>query len=373
MKARVDSYTSRRFHIVLDAFGCEEKKLSDKKAISSLILKLASLVDMKILAGPIVVDGIPENPGVTAFAIIDFSHISIHTFTKNGEFCLDVFSCKYFDSQKVINFVKEYFSLLDNNIYSSVVRYDQMNINRTFDTFSPEKYLKEYYRVLSRENKDILNWYNKIYSKMKSDSYKLLEVGGGPTVYQLLSAANKVKSITFTDYSENNLDKIRDWQKNNSQAFQWDDFTRYVLSLEDKPKGGSEVEERSKLLRKKITSIEPLNLNNLNDKLVDSFDIVQSNFCPESATDDITEYKNMLDNIHSYLKPKGILLMTALEGAIVYKSGDSYFPAIYLDEDFAQKYLSEAGFRILSISKKNSEKPSESKYHGILFIEAEKP
>jgi len=37
---------------------------------------------MKILFGPKVINGVDENHGLTAFCVIDFSHISIHTLTK---------------------------------------------------------------------------------------------------------------------------------------------------------------------------------------------------------------------------------------------------------------------------------------------------
>ena len=103
------SFTSRRFHFVVDAFDCDVKLLSDKKFLNNLVIKIAKLLDMKILEGPVVISGIPENPGVTAFAVIDFSHISIHTFTNSREFCLDIFSCKTFDYKKLDNFVKNTF------------------------------------------------------------------------------------------------------------------------------------------------------------------------------------------------------------------------------------------------------------------------
>jgi len=135
-------HASRRFHIIVDAFDCEGRLLADKEAIESLIIKLAELAEMKILAGPYVVRGVAENPGITAFTIIDFSHISIHTFTQTNEFCLDLFSCKSFDYRKVVSYVKEYFSLDDCKVNTSQVRYDQIPLERMPDSFLPSEYFK---------------------------------------------------------------------------------------------------------------------------------------------------------------------------------------------------------------------------------------
>jgi predicted methyltransferase len=111
----------------------------------------------------------------------------------------------------------------------------------------------------------------------------------------------------------------------------------------------------------------------MNSKLfVNKFDLIQSNFCLESSTDDISEFKRMLENIFSYMKPNGVLLMTALEGAVAYKVGEKYFPAIYLDKELIREYLEEAGFKIEEMDKVNAENSDSSKYHGFLFIKAKK-
>lgn len=78
----------------------------------------------------------------------------------------------------------------------------------------------------------------------------------------------------------------------------------------------------------------------------------------------------MIKNCFYYLKPEGIFLMVALEGAIAYKVGKRFFPAIYLDKELITKYLNEAGFKILKMEKINSDNSDSSKYHGFLFIKA---
>lgn len=103
--------SSRRYHIIVDAYNCQDEYLSGTGKIDKAIRDIAKLCGMTLLHGPVVLEGVPENPGVTGFAIIDFSHISIHTFTKDRELCVDIFSCKPFNYKKVKNYVQKAFAL----------------------------------------------------------------------------------------------------------------------------------------------------------------------------------------------------------------------------------------------------------------------
>lgn len=111
----MNKFVSKRFHFIIDAFNCDPKQLNDKTKLDVIIRNIAKLCGMKILYGPVILEGLPINPGLTGFAIIDFSHISIHTFTKTNELCVDVFSCKKFEYETVKKYIKESFNLSDEN------------------------------------------------------------------------------------------------------------------------------------------------------------------------------------------------------------------------------------------------------------------
>lgn len=112
---------AQRFHLIIDAFDCDPTLLNDEKFLVDLIHKITKNVGMNILKGPVWAKGIPENPGLSVFAIIDYSHISIHTFTNSGEFSLDIFSCKSFDYSKAEELVRESFNLTDAQVSKLVV------------------------------------------------------------------------------------------------------------------------------------------------------------------------------------------------------------------------------------------------------------
>lgn len=108
-------FISKRFHVIIDACKSDPQKIADKAIVEKALRDLVDLCEMKILHGPVVSEGVPENPGLTGFVTIDYSHISIHTFTKTNEICVDVFSCKAFDVDKVRAYVKETFGLSEDH------------------------------------------------------------------------------------------------------------------------------------------------------------------------------------------------------------------------------------------------------------------
>jgi S-adenosylmethionine decarboxylase len=100
-----------RFHIIVDLQRVEIERLNNSETLSTFLQTLSKTIDMNILFGPIVKEGIPENPGLTGFVIIDYSHISIHTFTKTQEAFVDIFSCKTYEQAKALQAVIDYFGV----------------------------------------------------------------------------------------------------------------------------------------------------------------------------------------------------------------------------------------------------------------------
>ncbi len=73
-----------RYHIICDLSGCNQN-IKDAPRIREFLEEVVKQINMSILEGPIIAEGKPENPGISGLVIIDFSHISIHTFTKHNE------------------------------------------------------------------------------------------------------------------------------------------------------------------------------------------------------------------------------------------------------------------------------------------------
>jgi len=112
---------TKRYHWIFDASGVPKKLTKDKPLIRKALRDLAGLCQMKVIAGPFVAKGAPYNPGLTGICVVDFSHISIHTFSGPSEICVDVFSCKPFNPRKIHAYLlKTFRTSRKNSIYLEV-------------------------------------------------------------------------------------------------------------------------------------------------------------------------------------------------------------------------------------------------------------
>lgn len=105
----------QRYHMILDLENVSDEILNDVEGLKGFLKQLPGMIDMHVLKGPEIAVGIPENPGITGFVIIDYSHISVHTFTKFGEALVDIFSCKPFKQEAATEFVLKYFKIGEEN------------------------------------------------------------------------------------------------------------------------------------------------------------------------------------------------------------------------------------------------------------------
>jgi hypothetical protein len=123
---------------------------------------------------------------------------------------------------------------------------------KDFQKFSPSDYLKEYYSEIENEDRHHLRCLAKAYANETKD-LTLLEFGGGPTLYQLVSAAPNVKEIHFSDYLEENLTEVKKWVHRSSDAFNWNNVISTALEAEEITATPDAINVREEMLRKKIT------------------------------------------------------------------------------------------------------------------------
>lgn len=101
----------QRYQIIIDIINGDKDLILSKKKIMFFLRNIINLIEMQIIAGPYIAEGSFPNRGLSAFAIIDFSHISIHTFVNQNSVLIDIFSCKKFDRQKAIRFSQKFFGV----------------------------------------------------------------------------------------------------------------------------------------------------------------------------------------------------------------------------------------------------------------------
>ncbi len=122
-------------HVTLDGYGGDEELLNSKDVVLACLKNLPELLDMHILAEPVVYfakgNDDKDPGGWSGFVVIEESHISIHTFPKRGFVSIDVYTCKNGMDQKYIEdyFIKE-FKLTDTetNFIIRGKKYPEKNI-----------------------------------------------------------------------------------------------------------------------------------------------------------------------------------------------------------------------------------------------------
>jgi hypothetical protein len=225
-----------------------------------------------------------------------------------------------------------------------------MSDNKEYLYFNPRQYLNDYYAILHGENRFLMDFFHEVYSGIEEKD-RLLEVGGGPTIYQLISACQKIKQIFFSEYLEINRQELKKWQFNKS-SFNWDNYFYYVLQLEGKKVNKRNKKKLENILRDKIIEIFPCDIykkNPLSPKKLKNFDVLSVNFTPESITDNIYDFENSLKNIFGLLKKEGLLVMTMLRNAQYYQIGEHKYRAFSVNEKYIKKNLKSNGLRCLNL------------------------
>jgi S-adenosylmethionine/arginine decarboxylase-like enzyme len=118
-------------HIIIRAYVKNPPKTEQQ--LSSWCCDVIGRVGMNVISGPhVVYSDMVDNEGFTAVAVLDFSHLSIHTWDKVDPALIefDLFSCKDFDIQNVLDKLNEF----------DIITYSQLIVDR--DSFDQE--LKSY-------------------------------------------------------------------------------------------------------------------------------------------------------------------------------------------------------------------------------------
>ena len=110
-------------HLIFDAYGCDPKKLNDPKLCVQVMQDLCKMGGMKPLCEPVLVDassnealGGKDPGGFSGFLIIQESHISVHTFVKRGFVTVDLYSCRPFKTEGIVEYLKDAFGSRDEQV-----------------------------------------------------------------------------------------------------------------------------------------------------------------------------------------------------------------------------------------------------------------
>ncbi len=220
-----------------------------------------------------------------------------------------------------------------------------------FSHFSPRAYLDEYHCDWDEEDEFLMAFLHDVYQYLDPQR-TLLEIGGGPTIHQLISARNKVETIVFGEYLKKNRVEVKGWREARKGAFSWDVYFEHVLKLERRSHEQS-ILEMKKTLRQKLRFIVPCNILEARPMPfmpVRNFDLVSVHFCPESITSQESEFVAGMRRVISLAKPGGLLIMSFLKESSMYAVGKTNFCAFPLTEAKLKQTLAALDCEILHMA-----------------------
>jgi S-adenosylmethionine/arginine decarboxylase-like enzyme len=99
------------WHLSLNLSGCDLLAIKNKEKLDQFTRQLVKDIDMVPYGDPqIVYFGHEDKSGYTILQLIETSNICAHFVDELESGFLDIFSCKEFDKDVVINLIKEYFN-----------------------------------------------------------------------------------------------------------------------------------------------------------------------------------------------------------------------------------------------------------------------
>jgi S-adenosylmethionine decarboxylase len=101
-------------HLIIDGSQCDTRKLADRNLVERVLSDYPTAIGMTKIGGPYMFEYQAPDPaysGVSGLVVIAESHIAIHTFPELDYFTMDIFSCKNFDHEKAITYIKDAFDV----------------------------------------------------------------------------------------------------------------------------------------------------------------------------------------------------------------------------------------------------------------------
>uniref|UniRef100_UPI00358ECC05 indolethylamine N-methyltransferase-like n=1 Tax=Myxine glutinosa TaxID=7769 RepID=UPI00358ECC05 len=273
-------------------------------------------------------------------------------------------------------------------------------------SFSPSAYLSSYFGPLGKSDGQgeqdvayfILHCLHEAYNSGEPTpcvpppgavkGSRLLDVGTGPSLYQLFSACEKFSEIVLAEFSEENHQELHRWLSKDPHSHDWSSYLQYSCKLEGHrckcklhkpetqysftiiaelhdfelllsnswdidlaalPSHYSCEEEKAEKLRNAIKKIIPCDVtlpNPLHPEVLPKFNVVQSSFCLECASSDETSFRGALQALRSLLLPSGHFVLIGALGQSFYKVGSVLFSALPMSEQFVRDSVQGAGFSI---------------------------
>ncbi|NXU42256.1 NNMT methyltransferase, partial [Drymodes brunneopygia] len=245
--------------------------------------------------------------------------------------------------------------------------------------FDPQAYMNEYYNLTDSRKwaagftKQNLRTLHKIFSLDGLRGDTLIDVGCGPTIYQLLSACEHFQEIISLDYTDQNRRELEKWLKNEAGAFDWEPVVKYVCELEGDREKWAEKQEKVRKKVKQVLKCDVTKANPTSPVTLPPADCIVTTLCLEGACKDLATFRSALRNISTLLKPGGHLVMLTVLGETYYVFGKQIYSSLCLQKHEVEEAVVAAGFEVrLSEAQPYEADDDTTDIKGILGLVARK-
>ncbi|XP_008070866.1 phenylethanolamine N-methyltransferase, partial [Carlito syrichta] len=176
----------------------------------------------------------------------------------------------------------------------------------------------------------------------------LIDIGSGPTIYQLLSACAHFEDITMTDFLEANRQELELWLREEPGAFNWSAYSQHACLIEGK---GESWQEKERQLRARVKRVLPVDVHlpqplGAGSRAPLPADALISAFCLEAVSPDLASFQRALGHITMLLKPGGHLLLIGGLEESWYLAGEARLVVVPVCEEEVREALVQSGYEV---------------------------
>ncbi|MCX6375362.1 MAG: hypothetical protein NTU88_04885 [Armatimonadetes bacterium] len=238
------------------------------------------------------------------------------------------------------------------------------------------EYLAEYYAEVMPDEQHALSFLCESLERLPQ-SPVALDYGCGPTVHHAVALVPKAGEIYLAEYLPCNLAEVQRWLDSGQDAYDWRDFTRYILQCEGIAEpSAADIEEREQEARRRITRLLPSDAGEddpLGPEMRGHFQLVTTHYCAEGATNSKKTWALYMRNIASLVAPGGALIVSACGAADYYAVGERLFPCAGVNAHDMLSCLQENGFMNIDLRVRHVPDHSTQGYSSVILACASKP
>jgi SAM-dependent methyltransferase len=229
--------------------------------------------------------------------------------------------------------------------------------------FDPHVFIASNSSIQSEYKRTVSVFLHETFSGLEPGE-RLVDVGSGPGIWNVLSASAKFQSITLSDPLPQNTRMLQRYLDDVSEDERWREHFQHTAQLEGDADKWPEVAVRMRARSKHVVWCDILQDAPLGrDQPQELFDCALATFCLTTATagGDAKSFARSVKNLVSLVKPGGhVVILDGIEDeGRYYKVGAARFGILCVREEELRASVEAAGCEVVSVRKVTAQPPRD--------------